>query len=126
MEYTNPAQMFQSTLKGRQVAVKIIRLYVPLRDEEPLTVSTQPLLFALITFLTSRTEVLQRGRGLETPPPPEYSPAPWYKVCLISEWVYQGNINTYLALGENGEVNRLELVCNLGITTRSASEIARL
>ena len=53
MEYTNPAQMFQSTLKGRQVAVKIIRLYVPLRDEEPLTVSTQPLLFASVTFVTS-------------------------------------------------------------------------
>ena len=76
MEYTNSAQMFQSTLKSRQVAVKIIRLYVPLRDEEPLTVSTQPLLFVSITFVTSRTEVLQRGRGLETPPPPEYYPAP--------------------------------------------------
>lgn len=39
-EYTHPSQIFQSTFKGRKVAVKILRLYVPRKIDEPLTVST--------------------------------------------------------------------------------------
>ena len=40
-EYTHPSQIFQSTIKGRKVAVKVIRLYVPRKVDEPLTVSTE-------------------------------------------------------------------------------------
>lgn len=39
-EYIHPAQIFRSTFKGKKVAVKVIRLYVPLRIDEPLAVST--------------------------------------------------------------------------------------
>jgi hypothetical protein len=38
-EYLHPTQIFQSTYKGRKVAVKIVRLFVPQKVEEPLTVS---------------------------------------------------------------------------------------
>ena len=39
--YIHPSQIFQSTFKGRKVAVKIVRLYVPQQADEPQTVSTQ-------------------------------------------------------------------------------------
>ena len=33
-----------------------------------------------------------------------------HKLCLVSEWVDQGNINDYLKRRENFEMNRIELV----------------
>lgn len=41
-EYVHPAQIFRSTFKGRKVAVKVIRLHVPQKLDEPLTVSAPP------------------------------------------------------------------------------------
>lgn len=39
--YTHPSQIFQGEFKGRKVAVKIIRLHVPQKLDEPLGVSTR-------------------------------------------------------------------------------------
>ena len=39
-EYTDLSQIFQSEFKGRKVAVKIVRLYVPQKLDEPLSVSS--------------------------------------------------------------------------------------
>jgi len=33
-----------------------------------------------------------------------------HRLCLISEWMDQGNISDYLKLKENQELNRIELV----------------
>ena len=38
-EYIYPSLIFQSEFKGRNVAVKIVRLYVPQKLNEPLSVS---------------------------------------------------------------------------------------
>jgi len=37
-EYIYPSQIFQSEFKGRKVAVKVLRLYVPQKPNEPLSV----------------------------------------------------------------------------------------
>ena len=39
-EHTPPFMIFQSKFKGRKVAVKIVRLYVSQKLDEPLSVST--------------------------------------------------------------------------------------
>ena len=37
-EYIYPSLIFQSEFKGRKVAVKVVRLYVPQKPNEPLSV----------------------------------------------------------------------------------------
>jgi len=41
-EYIYPSLIFQSEFKGRKVAVKMVRLYVPQKLNEPLRVSPRP------------------------------------------------------------------------------------
>lgn len=40
-EYVDPTRIFRSTFKGRKVAVKVVRLYVPQKLDEPLAVSAE-------------------------------------------------------------------------------------
>lgn len=40
-KHIQPSQMFQSTFKGREVAVRIVRLHVPRKVDETMTVSTR-------------------------------------------------------------------------------------
>ena len=39
--YIHPSQIFRGTFRGREVAVKIIRLYVPRKVDETMTVNTK-------------------------------------------------------------------------------------
>ena len=77
--YAHTSQIFQSEFKGRKVAVKIIRLHVPQKLDEPFSVSPSPFLifywWAVIDLKTCDVEVLQRGCSLETPSASEHSPA---------------------------------------------------
>ena len=41
-QYTHPSQIFQSEFKGRKVAIKVIRLRLPQKLDETLSVSTLP------------------------------------------------------------------------------------
>ena len=41
-EYIYPSLIFQSEFRGRKVAVKVVRLYVPQKPNEPLSVGVHP------------------------------------------------------------------------------------
>lgn len=109
-------------LGGRKVAIKVIRLYVPQKLDEPLSVSTVPYKVVRKLSLT-RWCVAQRfcrdavaWKHLRHPNIIPLLSATLHenRLCLISEWMDQGNINEFLTLKQHSEVNRIELVsCDL-------------
>ena len=77
-EYGDPSPVYQNKFKGRKVAIKVVWLYVPQKLDEPHSVSTIFSAHRSDHLLKNRgTEILQRGRDVETPSPPKYSPTPW-------------------------------------------------
>lgn len=118
-EYLHPSQIFQSTIKGRKVAVKVIRLYVPRKVDEPLTVSTELCirelrlnLFMPVTWMQRFCKEAVAWRHLRHPNilPLLGAMLDDHRLCLVSEWMDQGNINDYLRKRQHSEVNRIELV----------------
>jgi hypothetical protein len=78
-KYMYPSPILLSEFKGRKVAVKIVRLHVSQRLEEPLRVSTPKNKLdsqAMIHLAICDVEVLQRSSRLETPSTSKHPPAP--------------------------------------------------
>ena len=76
-EYGDPSPVYQNKFKGRKAAIKVVWLYVPQKLDEPRSVST--ILSARhsdCVLMNRGAEVLQGGRDVETPSPPEHTPAP--------------------------------------------------
>jgi len=77
-EYGDSSPVYQNKFKGRKVAIKVVWLYVSQKLDEPYRVSTILGVGCSDHVLRSeRVEILQRGRNVETPLPPEYTPTPW-------------------------------------------------
>jgi serine/threonine protein kinase len=92
-----PCPIFQSEFRGRKVAVKIVRLYGSQKLDEPLSRFCKE---AVAWKHLRHSNILPLlGATLRD-----------HRLCLISEWMDQGNINQYLRLREHREVNRIELL----------------
>jgi len=77
-KYGDSSPVYQNKFKGRKVAIKVVWLYVSQKLDEPYRVST--ILSARCSdhmLRNQRAEILQGGRDVETPSPPEYTPTPW-------------------------------------------------
>jgi hypothetical protein len=76
-EYKGPSSVHQNKFKGRKVAIKVTRVYISQKLEDPLGVSIAACPSLCTILIQFGAEVLQRGCLVETPPPPEHFTAPW-------------------------------------------------
>jgi hypothetical protein len=73
-ELNGPTFVYQSEFKGGRVAVKVIRLHVSQRSHDYPSVSVVSYEPLRSTLIRQGTEILRRGRGLETPSTYEHHP----------------------------------------------------
>ena len=115
-KYGDSSSVYQNKFKGRKVAIKVVWLYVPQKLDEPYRVST--ILSARCSDYMLRNQTQRFCKEVVT----------WKhlrhqnilpllgatmrdnRLCLVSEWMDQGNINDYLKPRERAETNRIELV----------------
>jgi hypothetical protein len=83
------ASVFRDEDRGRPVAIKVVRLYQT-NLEVSLSVRSFQSRWGGFHLIRSLVEVFQRGRRLETPPPPEYPSIAWCECGLKNPQIRNG------------------------------------
>ena len=108
------ADVSQGTYEGRQVAIKVVRVYATSDLDVIRSVSASPIPFIISTWVNGLQRFCREGVAWKHLRHPNILPLLGvtlneHRFALVSEWMEDGNINEFIK--RDRHINRTDLVC---------------